>query len=645
MSPSNSARRRVLPVLALLVLALALALATGALGGSSSGASRSAPQPGRHSSLASAGGGSTRSPRCTPSTLNRSAVLAGTPLSVSPLPGTRVAEPAAQISLLGAPAGAISAVSVTGSRSGRHAGRLIAYSQGDGASFVAARPFWAGEHVAVRGNVEVSGSSRPFAFSFTVAHQDTLADRPGKFSPIASPTGIYSFHSQPGLRAPIVQVSTQAAPAAAPGDIFVAAAASANGPGGPMIFKDSGALVWFKQLPGKLSAANLQIQRYQDRPALTWWQGYTLAQGFGEGDEVIASTAYRQLAVVHAGNGLLADLHDFQITPQNTGLLTAYDPVHCDLSSIGGPRGGAVTDGVFQEIDLATGLVRREWHALDHVALADAYPKVEAGRARTAFPYDFFHINSLDPRGDGSLMISARNTWTIYTVDDRSGEVLTRIGGKQSTVKMGPGTTTAWQHDPRTLPDGDITVFDNGAIPKIHPYSRGILERLDPATNTMMLVSQFVHAAPPLSAATQGSVQTLANGNVLIGWGAEPYVSEYSSTGRLLFDAHMAPPDQSYRAFRFPWTAQPESSPALALATGSSPGSRAAYASWNGATQVASWRLLAGSQRQSLTPVGTVSADGFETAIPLTGPGPWFEVQALDSGGTVLGSSPPSKTP
>jgi Arylsulfotransferase (ASST) len=635
MSPSNSARRRVLAALALLVLALALALVTGAFGGASSGSS---PRPARHTSATA----SARSPRCTPSTLNRSAVLAGTPLSVSPLPGTRVAEPSAQISLLGAQADEISAVSVTGSRSGHHAGRLIAYSQGDGASFLPARAFAVGERVAVRGKLDISGSARPFAFSFTVAAQDPLRDRPAKFSPVATPTGISSFHSQPGLRAPIVHVSTDAG--ATPGDIFAAVAASANGPGGPMIFENSGQLVWFKQLPHKLSAANLQIQQYHGRPALTWWQGYTLSQGFGEGDEVIANTAYRQLAVVHAGNGLLADIHDFQITSQNTGLLTAYDPIRCDLAAIGGPRDGAVTDGVYQEIDLATGLVRREWHALDHVALADAYPKPEADRARTAFPYDFFHINSLDPRPDGSVVISARNTWTIYILDDRSGEVLTRIGGKQSTVKMGPGTATAWQHDPRTLPDGDITVFDNGAIPKIHPYSRGILERLDPATNTMTLEKQYVHASPPLSAATQGSVQTLANGNLLIGWGAEPYFSEYSASGELLFDAHVAPPEQSYRAFRFPWSAQPQSRPALALSVSTSPAPGKAYASWNGATAVASWRLLAGSDRRSLAPLGTVGASGFETAIPLTSRGPWFEVQALDGGGAVLGSSPPSKS-
>ena len=153
------------------------------------------------------------------------------------------------------------------------------------------------------------------------------------------------------------------------------------------------------------------------------------------------------MAAVHAGNGLYADLHDFQITSRNTGLLTAFDPVHCDLQSIGAPRDGAITDAVFQELDLKTGLVRREWHALNHVAIADSYPKASAGDARTAFPFDFFHINTLDPLPDGSMLISSRNTWTIYKLDQRTGRVLTRIGGKQSTVKMGPGTATAWQHD------------------------------------------------------------------------------------------------------------------------------------------------------------------------------------------------------
>jgi Arylsulfotransferase (ASST) len=615
-------RRRALAAIGLPAAAAALVIVTVA-GGSPSAASR-------------------RSPRCAPSRLNRSAALAGTPLSVSPLPGTRVAEPSSQISLLGAPAGEIAAVRVTGSRTGAHPGRLVGYSQGDGASFVPRRPFSAGERVNVRGTLLAPAGRRAFAFSFTVAHEDPLPDRTAKYEQSAAPKGVQRFHSRRDLPAPVLRVRTAASSAVAGGDIFLAAYATSNGPGGPMIYEDDGQLVWFEPLPAKMSATDLQVQRYRGRPVLTWWQGHVLPQGFGEGEGVIESTAYRRIAVVRAANGLHADLHELELTPAGTALITAYDPVHCDLAAIGGPSDGAITDGVFQEIDLQTGLVRREWHALDHVAIADAYPKANAGDARTAFPFDYFHINSLDPRGD-TTTISSRNTWTIYTIDDHTGEVLARVGGKQSTVRMGPGTATAWQHDARTLPDGDLTVFDNGAEPKIHRYSRGILERLDAATNTMTLLAQYL-PSPRLSAGTQGNVQTLPNGDALIGWGAQPYVSEYSPDGRLLFDARLAPAGQSYRAFRFPWTGQPASRPSVTLAR-TARGSLLAYASWNGATQVTSWRVLAGTDGGPLAPVSTVPRSGFETAIPLRGPGPLFEVQALDASGAVLASSGVRRAP
>jgi hypothetical protein len=630
-----SERRRALAAIGLLVIAAAIALLTYAVGlwGNSSSPARSPRAPRRSLATHTAA-----SPRCTPQTLNRSAVLAGTGLSVSPLPGTMVAEPSTQISLLGVPAGEISDVSVVGSHTGPHAGRLIAYSQGDGGSFVLQRPFAAGEQVTVRGTLRLPGGNRSFQYSFTVAHEDPLPDITGKYEQSASPVGLQRFHSAPDLRAPAVHVSIPASGSSTPGDILAAVYASANGPGGPMIFEDEGQLVWFKPLPAKISATNLQLQSYDGEPVLSWWQGRLLPQGFGEGEEIIDNTAYQQIAVVRAGNGLYADLHDFQIGSNDTALLTAYDPIHCDLSSIGGPANGAVTDGVFQEIDLATGLVRREWHALDHVPIADTYAKVSAGEARTAFPFDFFHINSLQSLPEGKTMVSSRNTWTIYTLDSSTGQVLTRIGGKQSTVKMGPGTRTAWQHDARMLPNGDVTVFDNGSEPKVQPQSRGIVERLDPATNTMTLVTQYTHS-PPVSAGTQGNVQTLPNGNVMIGWGVQPYIDEYSPGGRLLFGASVAAPSQSYRAFRETWSAQPASTPALAVEPGSGRDSTVAYVSWNGATQVASWRVLAGRSRQQLAPVANAGRSGFETTIPLPGSGPWFQVQALGPNGTVLGSS------
>ena len=104
------------------------------------------------------------------------------------------------------------------------------------------------------------------------------------------------------------------------------------------------------------------------------------------------SHTYQQLGRVHAGNGYKADLHDFHITPQGTALLTVFDPIACNLSAVGGPSGGAVTDSVFQEIDMASGLVRREWHSLDHVALSESYSSPVG--VTTQWPYVRFRYSA-----------------------------------------------------------------------------------------------------------------------------------------------------------------------------------------------------------------------------------------------------------
>lgn len=57
------------------------------------------------------------------------------------------------------------------------------------------------------------------------------------------------------------------------------------------------------------------------------------------------------------------DLHDFVITANDTALVTIYDPIPADLSSVGGPELGWLYDGVFQEIDIATGKLLFEWRA------------------------------------------------------------------------------------------------------------------------------------------------------------------------------------------------------------------------------------------------------------------------------------------
>ena len=306
------------------------------------------------------------------------------------------------------------------------------------------------------------------------------------------------------------------------------------------------------------------------------------------------------IAHVRAGNGHRADLHDFELTPQGTALVTSFFPVLCDLASVGGSSYAGLTDGVFQEIDVRTGLVMFEWTSLDHVALSESYASAKSSNTR--FPFDFFHINSLNQDRNGSLMISARNTWAIYDVEAASGQILWRLGGKRSSFNAGPGARTAWQHDPRELPDGSISLFDNGSSPTVHPQSRGMVVQLDPQTGTATLVTQFTHS-PGLVVESQGNVQLLANGDWFLGWGQEPFFSEVGPEGKQLFDAHFPVHEQSYRSYRLPWTGTPDHPPAFAFQSDGS-GAGTVYASWNGATQVASWRVMAGGSPRRFEPCG-----------------------------------------
>ncbi len=283
---------------------------------------------------------------------------------------------------------------------------------------------------------------------------------------------------------------------------------------------------------------------------------------------------------------------------------------------------------------MKTGLVRWEWHSLDHVDVNESETSPP-----TNSPWDWFHLNSIDPQPDGNVLISARNTWAAYQIQGASGKILWRLGGLESSFKMGPGTQTAWQHDGRILPDGDVTLFDDGSDPPVHAQSRAVRIALDLRTHTAALRSEHTHANPPLLAASQGNAQTLTNGSTVVGWGGVPAISEYATDGSLLFDAHLSFDLIFYRAFRFPWSGRPLSPP-TAVANENNTGEETIVdMSWNGATDVASWRVLAGMRPGSLQPQTTTTVTGFETSTILPKRYAYAAVQALSSAGAVLGTS------
>jgi hypothetical protein len=561
---------------------------------------------------------------------------AGVALSLSPLNGTPDASPRTQISFLGVPAGEIRHVSVVGSRSGRHGGRLESYASAPGASFLPTHPFAQGERVTASALVGPAGHGERVSTTFTVAVPSGFRPRPTPGRKLTNPQLTQHFNSAPELE-PADLFVTSDTPQASPGDVFFTPTAG-YGQAGTMIVNGQGGLVWFKPSPAGDDTADFQAQSYHGQPVLTWWQGHILGElGIGQGIDEIYSSSYQPLGTVSAGNGYSADLHEFQITRQGSAFLTAYSLVDANLSSVGGSAHGTLQDAILEEVDVATGLVMFEWHAYGHVALSDSYTSPSPSGA----PWDFFHLNSvsLDPWGDGNFIVSSRNTWAAYEIDHLSGAVEWRIGGRRPSFRMGAGTGFAWQHDVRWQPDGTLTLFDDGAAPKVHSQSRAIRERINWAHHSVELVGRYVRD-PGILTGSQGNDQVLGDGDSFVGWGEEPYFTEFSPSGQTLFEAHFPSPGQSYRAFRFLWNATPAAPPAVAVKVGAA-SAATVYASWNGATGVSAWAVLAGETPATLTAVASAPSSGFETAIPVSGSAADFAVEAIGGAGQVLGISAP----
>jgi hypothetical protein len=437
------------------------------------------------------------------------------------------------------------------------------------------------------------------------------------------------------------QISVLASsPDVAPGYVFLAPkrTTAPAGAQGPEIVDDQGRPVWFDALEGGDQALDFRVQRYHGKRVLTWWQGQShTGAGHGEGTDYVLDQHYHVIATVTAGNGLDADQHEFRLTDRGTALITIYHAVPYDLTPYGGPADGQVFDGVIQEIDVATGHLLFEWHSLDHVPLSDSYQPVPSSPAT---PWDYFHINAVNPGRNGDLLISARHTWTVYDVNRTTGHVNWRLGGKHSDLALGDGVQFAWQHDPLAAGPHLVRLFDNGTNGS-GPESQSRVEwiRIDTKNDTATLDHAFTHD-PPVIAPSQGNTQALPNGDTLVGWGAAGRVSELSPTGELLWDAQVPAGYDDYRAYRDVWVGKPDTDPTL-TAGAADDGTVTVHAVWNGATEVARWQILGGPSVDELAAVADTPWNGLDTAVAVRGTPAVIEAVALDAKGKVIGRSAP----
>ena len=430
--------------------------------------------------------------------------------------------------------------------------------------------------------------------------------------------------------------------------IFLNAPWSGAGHGGTIILSPGGEFVYFGPNTAAHHHMNVSVQSYHGEPVLTWWQG-DIVEGFGIGDVVIADSSYQVKHVIKAHDGYTADFHEVNVTPQGTLLMDVYARhSNVDLRSVGGQASGYLVSGMVQEIDIKTGKLLFKWDSWDrthpHVPISETHQQFgvgDGGHGTASSPYNYFHINSICPvdptKADSDLLISARNTWTVYRVSRKTGNVVDRIGGKRSTYSMGPHTRYYWQHHVRLHPGNVMTVFDNGDSPPEEKNSRALKLRLDTTHKHLTLEKQFIHPHQTYLSGAMGSADLLSDGRMFVGWGTTPAFSEFSPDGRLLLDGTMEKGSPSYRGFSQDWVGKPKDKPAVAARPHS--GGATVYASWNGSTETHSWTVLSGRSSSNLSVVGSARKRGFETAISVSHRGPWFAVEARDGKGHVLGRS------
>ncbi|MFN8036136.1 MAG: arylsulfotransferase family protein [Acidimicrobiia bacterium] len=571
----------------------------------------------------------------------------GGALHAFPSPGTVSASAKTGITFRGNDPSRVGTVTVTGTESGAHPGRLHRHADGHGVVFVPDSPFTEGEQVTVHTRADVAGATKG-TFRFTVARQyaipaaATTTTPPGATTTTAdraAAIGVLHFKSTELLPPEITRTGTWS-----PDDVLLSVNASFQN--GPEIVGADGQPVWFQPITKSgIHAVDVDVQRYRGKPVLTWYEGRVFL-GFGAGEFVVADQHYHEIARVKAGNGYAGgDPHEFQITPQGTALFLIYNPVRGDLSSVGGGTDEPVVDGIVQEVDVKTGDVLFEWHSLGVIPLqeSDQHPDPKSDQ-----PFDYLHPNSIALDGTDGLLVSARFTSAIYRLNRASGAIEWRLGGTASDFEVPAAAQFAYQHDARPRADGTISLFDNGATTSTTKHrSRGLILKVDERAKTVSLVHEFPSPTDDVSS-SQGSMRELSTGDFLVGWGNIGGFTEFSPDGKVVGDARMTKPTSSFRALPAArWVGHPTDLPVITVARGAA-GELDVSVSWNGATEVATWQVLAGADAHHLKPVASHARAGFETTIPVatgatgaTG-AVVVAVRALDASGRTLATSKPT---
>lgn len=493
---------------------------------------------------------------------------------VSPMPGARmvspwnnvVIRPGGRVDLSSVASGDLS---VVGSHSGVHEGRLRVSTDQRSLVFVPDQPFALGEQVVVqlsRGVVPVGGErTPPLTIDFFVSEADPgqqprqgaeeiLSElSPGTAAPSPGDEGVLTTQASTcdplPTGYPPVNVLTSNHPE--PARLFVAPYGFAR-PGPLLILDELGKPIFYRALPNGTTAIDFTRQH----GLLTYFQTRAVGGSGTNPNEKYYGMDEATCTVVdsfYAGNGYITDLHDLVVLPNGHALLMSYDTQPVDMSALvsGGDPTANVTGLIVQEIDAAKNVVF-QWRSWDDIPITDTVVG-----SLTAHNIDYMHGNAVAQDSDGNILVSCRSLSAVLKINRTTGQLMWRLGPHAKVndfTFVNDARGFSLMHDIRKLPNGNISLFDNGngLVPQ---YSRGVEYTLDETAMTATLVWE-ARNTPDSFGPNQGSVQHFPDGRALIGWGgtiAPPSLTLFHPDGTEALEIGFGPGRFTYRARLHAW--------------------------------------------------------------------------------------------
>ncbi|KAK1084542.1 hypothetical protein LTR33_002606 [Friedmanniomyces endolithicus] len=498
------------------------------------------------------------------------------------------------------------------------------------------------------------------ALFFTTGQAGEYHDEPEK---------VFSFKSRPDIRAPKWNITVHDEHKLSPGYWFVAPYEKyvddldTYGWVGPHIYDGDGDLVWSGN--NQFDGANImdfRLQNVSGMGSLTLVDS-SLKKG------IVLNNRYDIVESMQWGDDpVFVNDHEFQWVDNNTRILvinSAWTQAPVEASRTVGFDGECNTIfESFKELNATTGEETFRWDSYNHIHLTESTHMESGDTIESAclsdVYWDYVHLNAVDKDDRGDFYLSARHTNTIYKISGKDRTVLWRfegLRGRSDFTHHGYFTFSRQHHvrwRGRNETHNFISLLDNAlgedAQPPSHENSRGLYIALDEHTMVATVEQTYDHPRGfGQYADKRGSFQKLENGNVLMGWSTGARHSEHAPDGTVLMEAVLQPEWLgSYRNYKSPFAGRPTTLPdvySAAYGAGNDTTVTVVHVSWNGATEVQSWRLYKTTRANDTTELlDTADRTGFETGLRSPGYASYVYVEALDKSGAVLGRSGIRKT-